>query len=134
MRSSAVLVMLLFCSCVKPGGKYAPFTPAQAVQKEGWFPKAKRVLIEHSLEIQSADEEAGIIATAWVEDTAGDSKRRMRYTISADGQFITVTSQCQVVYAQAFTAEKDTMEECADGLQPERRSTEAQEIADAIGR
>jgi hypothetical protein len=131
MRSSAVLVLLMLCACARPGARYEPFTPAQAAQKEGWFPKAKRVLIERSLEIQSADEEAGIITTAWVEDEFVGDKRRMRYTISADGTFITVTSQCQAVHAQAFSMESDTLEDCGD-RQPERRSAEAQAIANAL--
>jgi len=130
MRTFAVMLVML-CACVKPGGKYVPFTPAQAVAKPDSFARAKRVLIERGLEIQTADQEAGIISTSWEEDKFLDDKRRFRWNITIDGEFITVTSQCQTNIETGLYVEHGQYEDCGE-RQPERRSTEAQAIADAI--
>ncbi len=129
MRWTSLVAAALLISCT-PYNTPAPHTPAQAVAKPDSFAKAKRVLIGYGMSIEDSDESAGVISTTWVEDAVfTGARRRMRWVVTIDDTFVTVASQCQMAASGGGPGQ---IQECE--AQPEVRNTQAQEIADAIGR
>src|SRR5262245_21944300 len=76
-------------------GRYTAFTPATASAPDDGFNKATRVLIQHGESIETKDEGAGIIVTAWKDREFMGSTKRLRWTVTVASGTLKVDSQCQ---------------------------------------
>jgi hypothetical protein len=124
------LTALLLTACA---GRYTAFTPATASAPPDAFNKAVRVLVEHGESIETKDEGAGILTTAWKEQEFMGSTKRLRWTITVASGTVTVNSQCQSkLSGEPAPGQTNAFEDC--GNQPGERNDEAKRIADEIAR
>lgn len=127
MRKHITLLLLAACA------RYTAFTPATAPAPEDAFNKAVRVLVERGESIETKDEGAGVITTAWRQEEFMGSTKRLRWTVTVASGQVTVNSQCTTkLSGDPAPGQSNAEEDC--GNQPEDRSAKAREIAEAIGR
>jgi hypothetical protein len=121
------LVMLTACTT------YKPFEPTTVRAPDDAFNKATRVLVQRGESIETKDEGAGIIVTAWKDETSMGTNRRLRWTITVQNAAVTVTSQCEAkISGDPAPGQSNGWEDC--GSQPGDRTAQGQAIANEIGR
>lgn len=110
---------------------YKPFTPATVQAPADPFNKSVRVLVGRGESIETKDEGAGVIVTAWKEQSQMGTDRRLRWNITVVSGQVTVNSQCEMQIQDDFGGAKK-WKDCGD--QPKERTDLAKAIADEISR
>lgn len=123
-----IALLLLVAACTR----YTAFTPATASAPPDAFNKATRVLVERGESIETKDESAGVIVTAWREETIMGNVMRLRWTVTAANGTITVNSQCEGKIDDPAPGQRNDWQTCSG--QPDDRNAQARQIADAIAR
>lgn len=127
MRNITLALILTACST------YKPFTPATVRAPADPFNKATRVLIQRGESVETKDEGAGIIVTAWKNETNMGSEIRLRWAVTVQSSTVTVDSQCEMkLTGDPAPGQTNAWERC--GNQPGNRSEIAKSIADEIAR
>src|SRR5690242_10570719 len=121
-KLTAFLLTVAACA-----GRFVPFTPATASAPPDAFNRATRVLIERGESIETKDESAGMITTAWSEREFMGSTKKLRWTITVSAGSVTVNSQCQSkLSGEPAPGQANAFEDC--GNQPEERNAQAKQI------
>ncbi len=122
------LPLLILAACTR----YTAFTPATAPAPDDAFSKATRVLVERGESIETKDEDAGVIVTAWKEESSFGGRLRLRWTVTLASGSLTVNSQCEAKINDPAPGQRNEWTTCTN--QPSDRGDLAKQIADAIAR